>query len=203
MPASKGSSETRHAILDATDHLLSRVGFRKMTMDDVAREAGFSRRCIYTYFPSKEEVGLSSIDRVVEQTHEHLRGLAKKESAPERCLRSMLIERVLFRIDSIREYRLSLDELFEAVRPAYMIRRQKHWAAEAEIFAAVLTRGRASGRFAFDDAMTTAVTLLQATNAFLPYSLSVQELGERERIAAGVSRMADLLMRGLAAGARG
>jgi AcrR family transcriptional regulator len=198
----KGSRETRDALLDATDRLLARVGFRKMTMDDVAREAGFSRRSVYTYFPSKEEVGLSSIDRVVARTHEHLRELAAEIPDPAACLRRLLIERVLFRIDSIRDYRQSLDELFEAVRPAYMLRRKRQHGAEAELFAGVLEAGRARGCFAFDDSMATAITLIRATNAFLPYSLSVAELGEREEIAAGVTRMAELLLRGLAAGAR-
>src|SRR5689334_21709407 len=114
----RGSRETREAILDATDRLLARSGYRHMTMDDIAREAGFSRRAIYTYFSSKEEVGLSSIDRVVERTHDRLRKLAEDGKSPTACLRSMLIERVLFRVDSVSDYRFSLDELFEAVRPA-------------------------------------------------------------------------------------
>jgi hypothetical protein len=127
-----------------------------------------------------------------------LRAIIEEGDAPPACLRRLLIERVLFRIDSVRDYRTSLDELFEAVRPAYLIRRQAQWAREAEIFAGVLAAGEARGSFAFDDAMSTAVTLLQATNAFLPYSLSVEELGERAQIVAGVTRMAELLLRGLA-----
>src|SRR5690606_6409338 len=43
--------ETREAILDATDRLLATRGFRKLTMDDIAAEAGVSRRTIYMYFP--------------------------------------------------------------------------------------------------------------------------------------------------------
>ena len=195
----RGNSSTRDAVLDAIDRLLTSTGFREIRMEDIAREAGCSRRAIYTYFPSKEEVGLSSIDRVVERTHAHLRALAAAHREPTACLRRMLVERVLFRIDSVHAYRQSLDELFEFVRPAYMIRRRRHLSAEAEIFAAVLVAGPA--RFVVDDAMATAVTLIRATNAFLPYSLSVQELGERAQIAADAERMADLLLRGLCKGA--
>lgn len=196
--APRTNSPTRDAILDAVDRLLARTGFRETRMEDIAREAECSRRAIYTYFPSKEEVGLSSIDRVVERTHAHLRALAASHRDPTAALRAMLVERVLFRVDSVHDYRHSLDELFEFVRPAYMVRRRQHLAAEAEIFAAVLTAGRA--RFVFDDAMATAVTLIRATNAFLPYSLSVEELGARARIAADAERMADLLLRGLRKG---
>jgi AcrR family transcriptional regulator len=195
--------DTRSAILDATDRLLTTAGFRRITMDDIAAEAGVSRRTIYMYFPSKDEVGLSSIDRVVEGTHDHLMRLAEAGGDPAEILRRVLIERVLYRIDSVNPYRKSLDELFEAVRPAYMARRKRHLEREAVIIAGVLEAGQARGRFAFDDAAATATTLVRATNAFLPYSLSVQELGERDRIEEGVRRMADLLLKSLISGARG
>lgn len=193
--ATKGNGATREAILDATDRLLVTRGFRKVTIDDIAAEAGVSRRTVYMYFPSKEEVGLSSIDRVVATTYAHLEALAAGKGDPARILRKILVERVLRRVDSVAAYRTSLDELFEAVRPAYMARRKHHMLREAGLIAGVLADGCARGRFACDDAAATATTMVKATNAFLPYSLSVQELGERETIAAEVRRMADLLLR--------
>jgi hypothetical protein len=78
-----------------------------------------------------------------------------------------------------------------------MARRAVHLAREAAVVAGVLEAGRAAGRFDVDDAGATASTLIKATNAFLPYSLSVDELGERDRIAAEVRRMASLLLQGL------
>jgi AcrR family transcriptional regulator len=191
----RGNGATREAILDATDRLLVTRGFRKVTIDDIAAEAGVSRRTVYMYFPSKEEVGLSSIDRVVATTYAHLEALAAGKGDPARIVRKILVERVLRRVDSVAAYRTSLDELFEAVRPAYMARRKQHLGREAALIAGVLADGCARGRFECDDAGATATTMVKATNAFLPYSLSVQELGERETIAAEVRRMADLLLR--------
>jgi AcrR family transcriptional regulator len=192
-----GSRDTREAILDATDRLLVRAGFRGVTMDDIAAEAGVSRRTIYVYFASKEEVGLSSIDRVVAQTYDRLRAIAAREQQPERALRAVLVERVLFRIDSVREYRRSLDELFEAVRPAYLERRKQQHKLEAKLIAGLLESGRARGTFHFEDTSLTALTLVRATNAFLPHSLSVDELGARSKVARGIQHMADLLLAGL------
>src|SRR5262245_39158402 len=112
------SGGTRDGILDAVDRLLETSGFRKITMEDIAAEAGVSRRTIYVYFPSKEEVGLSSIDRVVESAYRHLEQIAAAKGDPAELLHRVLVARVLFRVDSVRAYRRSLDELFEAVRPA-------------------------------------------------------------------------------------
>ncbi|HLK58033.1 MAG TPA: helix-turn-helix domain-containing protein, partial [Chthonomonadaceae bacterium] len=64
------------AILDATEILLARSGYQQMTMEDIAKEAGVARRTIYLHFKGKEEVALSSIDRVVERLLEQLRSLA-------------------------------------------------------------------------------------------------------------------------------
>jgi AcrR family transcriptional regulator len=191
------SEATRDRILDATERLLGRYGYRKTTMDDLAREAGIGRRTIYLHFPSKEEVALASIDRIVERLKVRLADIAESGGPADRRLRRMLATRVLFRFDSVRDYYPSLDELFEALRPAYMARRQRYFDEEARIFAGVLAEGREAGVFAFDDTLPTAHTLLLATNALLPSGMSVRELGAREDVEAKVARIAGLLLDGL------
>ena len=46
-------------ILDAADRLLARYGYRKMTIDDVAKEVGIGKGTIYLHFKSKEEIALA------------------------------------------------------------------------------------------------------------------------------------------------
>jgi AcrR family transcriptional regulator len=176
---------------------MARFGYRKTTMDDLAREAGIGKGTIYLYFPSKEEVALCSIDRVVERVQQELRTLAASGGPAAERLREMLIQRVLIRVDSVQAYSQGLDDLFEALRPAYMARRSRYFAAETAIFARVLTQGRRDGELTFTDAQATAHALLLATNSLLPYSLSVRELGERAEIARNIERLSDLLLYGL------
>ena len=186
---------TRDLILDASDRLMARFGFRKMTMDDVAREAGVGKRTIYLYFKSKEDVGLSSIGRVVDSVYERLKVIAESGREPEEKLRMMLIERVMGRIDQIKGYYHSLDELFEVVRPAYMARRKDVFDREVRVIAGVLQElGGDPPPTALEP---EAETLLLATNAFLPYSLSVRELGEPEAIRRRLTAMVDLLILGV------
>lgn len=188
---------TRDQILDATDRILERFGFRKMTMDDLAKEAGISKRTIYLYFSSKEDVGLSSIGRVIESVHENLARLVESRATAAQRVREMLIVRVMGRIQSVQNYYHSLDELFEVVRPAYMARRKLYFDREVEFLSSVLLDGKFSGEFEFEDAKATATTLMLATNAFLPYSLSVRELGQPDVIRERLCTMVDLLLRGL------
>jgi AcrR family transcriptional regulator len=169
----------RDLILEATERLLGRLGSQKTTMEDIAREAGIGKRTIYLHFPGKEEVALSSIDRIVDRLKDRLAAIAASGDAPAAQIRRMLAERVLFRFDSVRDYYLSLDELFQSLRPAYMARRERYFAEEAALFAAVLAKGRAAGVFACEDPLATATTLLLATNALLPSGMSARSAAAR------------------------
>ena len=50
-------------ILDATMTCLSRFGFAKTTIDDVAREAGCSRATVYRYFANRNTLVVAAVDR--------------------------------------------------------------------------------------------------------------------------------------------
>ena len=45
-----------HRITDAALRLIARYGLSKLTLDDVAREAGCSRATLYRYYPGKQAV---------------------------------------------------------------------------------------------------------------------------------------------------
>ena len=187
----------KDAILDATDRLLARYGYKKMTVEDISVEVGIGKGTIYLHFTSKEEIVLSHIDRIVERVKERLRELATSDAPAAERLRSMLLTRVLYRFDSIQHYTQSLSDLLAALRPGLMARRALYFEAEAQIFAELLIAGRESGEFDFQDEKATARALLQATNGLLPYSLSTAELGAREEVEKRAADITDLVIRGL------
>jgi AcrR family transcriptional regulator len=187
----------KEAILDATDRLLARFGYRKMTVEDIAAEAGIGKGTVYLHFSSKEEVVLSHIDRIVERLQDRLREIVHSDATAGERLRLMLLMRVMFRFDSIQHYTQSLNDLLAVLRPGLLARRGQYFEAEAQIFAEVLKIGRESGEFSFDDEHATAHAFLQATNGLLPYSLSTTELGEREEVEQRASDVANLMLRGV------
>ena len=184
-------------ILDAADTLLARYGYRKMTIDDLAREVGIGKGTVYLHFKSKEDVALSRIDRVIERLKTKLKALAKSDAEPVARLRSMLMLRVTYRFDSVQHYTESINQVLAAIRPALLERRKEYFEAEAGIIAEVLKEGRRRGDFFFKDAMATARALLTATNSLLPYSLSPRELGKRDQLEQQTGRIVDLLIGGL------
>ena len=189
--------DIRDLILDAADRLLARYGYRKMTIDDLAREVGIGKGTIYLHFQSKEDVALSRIDRVIDRLKTELRKVASSDEDPVTRLRSMLMLRVIYRFDSVQHYTESLNQVMAAIRPSLLERRKHYFEAEARIIAAVLKEGRRAGDFFFKDAMATARALLAATNSLLPYSLSTRELGARDSVEEQTRRIVDLLIGGL------
>src|ERR1700757_2141726 len=61
------AQEREAAILATAERLLEDRSPQEISVDDLARGAGISRPSFYFYFPSKEAVFLTLIDRLVEQ----------------------------------------------------------------------------------------------------------------------------------------
>ena len=188
---------TRDAILDATDRLLAKYGYKKMTIDDLAAEVGIGKGSVYLHFTSKEEIALSHIDRIIERLAKSLVEIADSRGSVDERLRKMIVQRVLFRFDSVQHYSQSLNEILASLRPRLLERRHRYFEEEAKLFAQVLTEGKKTGVFAFRDPLVAANALLDATNALLPYSLSAYELGERSEIERKTLNVADLILNGL------
>jgi len=188
-------------ILDAADRLLARYGYRKMTVDDLAKEAGIGKGTVYLSFESKADVALACIDRMVARLIERLEGLVTSPGDAGQRLEAMLVERVMHRFDYARPHSASLDELLASIRRPLLERRRGYFRAEARVFATVLEQGAAAGRFAAD-AAAAAPAFITATNSLLPYSLSVDELGRRDDILRRAEAVARLIVRGITATAK-
>jgi len=191
------TKSTRDAILDATDRLLARYGYKKMTIDDLAQEVGIGKGSVYLHFSSKEEIALSHIDRIIERLKRSLASIAGKPTPADERLKQMLVERVLFRFDSVQHYSQSLNDLLAYIRPSLLERRKQYFEEEATIFARVLDDGQASGIFRASNSLETAQSMLTATNSLLPYSLSTDELGKRNDLERKALAIAELLLGGI------
>ncbi|SCF14807.1 transcriptional regulator, TetR family [Micromonospora coriariae] len=66
--AARSTGDDREtAILATAERLLERKAFGDISIDDLARGAGISRPTFYFYFPSKDAVLLTLLDRVTEE----------------------------------------------------------------------------------------------------------------------------------------
>ena len=184
-------------ILDGVDRLLARGGYDEVSIDSLARELGLRRETLYVQFPTKRDLMLSHVDRIVREVIRRLRDVAEGTERPAEKIRRMLILRVMLRFDSVQHYAESLSEVLRDLRLSLLERREHYFEAEAKIFAAVLDQGQKSGAFRVADRIATANSLVEATNAVLPFNLTEQELNHRSKFQKRVEQIADLLVSAL------
>ncbi|MEU5883548.1 helix-turn-helix domain-containing protein [Spirillospora sp. NPDC047279] len=55
--------ETSARVLDAAERCMSRYGLQRVSMNDVAVEAGVSRGTVYRYFPARDDLVTAVLDR--------------------------------------------------------------------------------------------------------------------------------------------
>lgn len=191
--------DVRDAILDAVDRRLARFGYKKMTIDELAADAGIGKGTVYLHFTSKEQVVLSHVDRIVDRLCGRLEEIAARKQPVATRLSEMLLERVLFRFNAVQHYTESLNDVAAAIRPALIERRVVHFEREAQILARVLAAGKRAGELDVPSVAETARAFVEATNALLPYSLSPQELGNAREVERRARAIAQLLVRGVRA----
>lgn len=187
----------REQVLDAMDRLLVRYGYQKTTVDDLAAEAGIGKGTVYLYFDSKEHVALSCFDRFHERLMGRLNAIAESEKPSAVRIAEILEARSTLRVDYCSNG-TSIDDMLAALRKELLQRKERHHAAEAEVLRRVLEEGAQKGELPSCDFDAAAQCMVLATNAFLPYSLRVTQLGTTEEIRKKIRQMAVLLVSGLA-----
>lgn len=80
---------TRLRLVEAARSLFTGLGYEKATIDDVVREAGYSKGAYYFHFSSKEDVLLALVDDWAESRSQQLER-AEDSHPPDIALRSLL-----------------------------------------------------------------------------------------------------------------
>jgi AcrR family transcriptional regulator len=199
MPRVAAPPDVKQSVLDAAIRLMERYGFKKMTMEAVAQEAGIGKATIYGYFENKEDVALSVIQLFYDSVKSRWRELASADRAPEERVRAMLVELVLGGFDRAQRCRQSMDETLAAFRSVILHRRYQFNRELAALLAVVLREGCECGRFQCADPAISAQALITGLSGLNPTNLSPRELGEREEIESRAHQVIDLMLSGLLA----
>ncbi|MDP9082842.1 MAG: TetR/AcrR family transcriptional regulator [Pseudomonadota bacterium] len=87
-PTPASAASRRSTLLDAAGGVFARYGYRKASMDEVARAAGVSRQGLYLQFANKEELFKESLVRWLSK---QLQAAASALSQPGASLESRLV----------------------------------------------------------------------------------------------------------------
>ena len=80
------SARTRSALLEAAAKGLSRYGYGNLVLEEVAREAGYTRGALYHQFKDKEDLALAVVEWVDKTWRHEVRELAEHQPDPVAAL---------------------------------------------------------------------------------------------------------------------
>src|SRR5215217_6063181 len=80
------SARSRSALLESAARGLSRHGYRNLRLEEVARDAGYTRGALYHQFKDKEDLALAVIDWVNQTWQQEVGQLVDQEPDPVAAL---------------------------------------------------------------------------------------------------------------------
>ena len=84
------SNPKREQITATGKELFWKFGFKRVTIEEIAREAGVSKMTFYKYFPNKMELAIVVLDEVFETNMENVRKLHDEHISPAETLKKIL-----------------------------------------------------------------------------------------------------------------
>ena len=148
-------------IIDSARNLFARYGFRKTTMEEIARDAHMGKSSIYHYFESKKDVFRS----VVEKETDILKGLItdaiNKQNDPRDKLRTYAFTRIQALNRVANFYQAFKDEYLEQYGFIQTFRKDAD-KYELETIKDILKKGVEQGIFVVKDLELTAYAIVIA-----------------------------------------
>jgi len=143
------SSDPRTAILDAAGEVFARFGFKKASIEDIARKAGVGKGSIYLHFESKEALFEAIVLRTHEQDLSELVNRVRQATTSEAQLRAYIRCKFEQQARKPGGYRIELSHLFDlgvqAMKSKDLVPRMR--AAETAVLEGIIEAGVARGVF--------------------------------------------------------
>lgn len=165
------SNLRRQEILASFERLVARFGLDRVTMRDLASEAGIAVGSIYLEFPSKDALVLAVEEKWLGHVEARNAEIVASDRHPEAKIYAILVEHIHLFSTRARENQAEFQLLTGALRLRYTghqvgdARRQVMQSMERSV-AEVLAAGVGSGVFRVEDPHRTAALLVQAFGEF-------------------------------------
>lgn len=192
--------DKRRLILDKAKELIGRLGFKKTTMEDIARALGMGKASLYYYFNSKEDI----LREIIESEGEKLREMIEKEIKKAKNAKDKLKRYAITRFKFLRQlgiyYTTIKDELYKNLDFIERERR-KFDAFDFNVIKSILDEGVKDGEFKPIDTEYYAYLLLVAIRALeLPVVLGETFSPPGRKVGAeyAINTYLDILLYGIA-----
>ncbi len=183
----------RDSIIDSARYVFSRFGYRKATMDSIARAARKAKSSIYYYFRDKEEIFLAVIEKEASVVKIEIRNALASAADPKEKLtvyvltRMRIVHRIAKFYSAFREEYLKEYDFIQRLR-------ENIDRYETKIILDILREGIKKGIFAIPDPVMTANFFMIALKGF-EYLWGTEE--DIEKLEKKTEAMLEMLYRGI------
>lgn len=191
---SKRGEEKRALLIAATRTVVERLGPRKATLDDIAREARVSRSAVYYHFPSKGEMLKALIDHEIEQLRATVLAAVPTDAPADQRLVSHFIAMAGEVQRLVTLYTVTTDIAGELV-PMAMKRVDEFQRWNQAQVTSILGDGAAAGVFLVDDPDLLAATIQASFRSLLDPSL----IDDTSHMVEQASALLRVILRGISA----
>ena len=84
------SNSKKDQILKTGRELFWKYGFRRVTVEEICKEAGVSKMTLYKHFSNKQELATSILDEIFEETLEKIRKISDEHQSADQTLKRIL-----------------------------------------------------------------------------------------------------------------
>ena len=185
-------SDTQCAIVKAAQDIFARFGFRKATVNDIARAAHKAKSSIYRYFKSKEEIFQTIVEKESQILKEKIERSINAQSNPREKIRTYVITRMKVLKKLANFYSALKDEYLEHYAFIEKIRK-KYLDDETKMIEKILRTGVEQGVFMIENIELTAFAIIVALKG-LEYPLIAQSISNTGQ---GINSLLEILFRGI------
>lgn len=154
------STEKRGAILDAARKRFAYYGFSKVTMDEIAVDAGMGKASLYYYFPTKEKLFIEVVLQEKKQFLEQLKTIITSDASPSDKLRKYVRKRTEYFRNLANLRALGFQQPKE-MRESFYEMYKNFQAEELRLIQQLIQAGKRDGIFVVSNPQRTAEIILR------------------------------------------
>jgi len=185
--------KTREKIIVAADRMFGKYGFRKTTVDEIARSAHKAKGSVYYYFRSKEDLFLAVVSQEITILKSGLTRIIVENHDATGMIRHYMMKRMVLMKDAVN-YHESLKAGFGNDFSFLNDIREEFTRFEIDLMKAVLDRGVKEKTFQIRDTRATAQVIIMAIKAIEIPFYHQRKIAEFEQT---IIELIDILIKGL------
>ena len=186
------NNDVAENIIEVADQLFAKYGYKKTTLDDIARSLGKQKTAVYHYYKGKEEIFLKVVERKVQMLESALASSIDPDADPRENIKNYVMKRMEILSEVAGIYSAFREEYFEHFALIEQLRAELD-ARETVLIESMLKAGIEKGIFDIRNTVVTAHAFVTAMKGF-EYKWALED---KKKVKEIIESMMDIFYNGI------